>query len=154
MGAESDKGTLHGHAWAFGTSEERNDAIWKNGVSASSIRKRARPLASEPKTDTTGGINRAIEGEKSRSSLGVSVSDETGTWRSSPEDDIPQVDETMFRDKRHVVRAFADVKPSDDLSISVGPELILKEDGKGEEAASESQPDSALGIGMKFKYDF
>lgn len=142
---------VHGHGWAFGHSGAREDAIWKNGFSGSSIIKNKK----SKRADTTSGIDRAIDqAEKSKGQLGLSVTDESGTWKVAPEEKQQQADETIFRDRRHVVRAFADVKPSDDLSISVGPELILKDDHKGEETANESQPDSMLGIGMKFKYDF
>ena len=54
---------------------------------------------------------------------------------------------------RHVVRAYADVDAGDDLSIRVGPELILKDEQR-ERANANKQPESALGLGMQFKLDF
>jgi hypothetical protein len=54
---------------------------------------------------------------------------------------------------RHVVRAYADVDAGDDLNVSVGPELILKDEQR-ERTAANKQPDSALGMGMQFKLGF
>lgn len=153
-GETQDNGHLHGSAWAFGQSGEREAAIWKNGVSASTIQKKTIKKDSQV-TDTTGGINRAIEkAEKPKGHVGLTVRDQTGAWKVNPAEKGSQVDESMFRDRTHVVRAFADVKPADDLSISVGPELILKDENRSDETANESQPDKSLGFGMRFKYDF
>lgn len=147
--------SVHGQPWAFGQSDSRNDAIWKKGVNAGQVVKNARPDLKTGAANTSGGINRSLsEAEKAnvKSSLGLSMNDETSAWKVEPERIHP--DENMYRDKRHVVRAFADVKTGSDLNISVGPELILKDEQHGDESASESQPDSALGLGMRFKYDF
>jgi len=45
------------------------------------------------------------------------------------------------------------VDAGDDLNVSVGPELILKDEQR-ERAAANKQPDSALGMGMQFKLGF
>ena len=52
------------------------------------------------------------------------------------------------------MRAFADVAPSDNLDINIGPELILKDDNSRDQIANSSQPDTVLGLGMNFKLDF
>ncbi len=44
-------------------------------------------------------------------------------------------DEEKVRESRHVVRAFADVAPSDNLDINIGPELILKDDNSRDQIA-------------------
>jgi hypothetical protein len=54
---------------------------------------------------------------------------------------------------KRVIRAFADVDAGEDLSINVGPELILK-DEQARQDSSSTQPDSAVGMGMHFKLDF
>lgn len=144
---------LHAQPWAFGQSGARNDAIWKNGVDGDTIGKKAMPEKKPQAADTTAGVEEAVKRARTPAGkVGMTMNDETTAWKTTPEKIQP--DEPMFRDRKHVVRAFADVKPSDDLSIRVGPELILKDENKGAEAASESQPDSALGVGMRFKYDF
>lgn len=96
----------------------------------------------------------AAQGARPKGSLGLSMENETTTWNVTPMREAMRPDEVQARDSRHVVRAFADMEPTDDLSISVGPELILKDEQHGAESAGSSQPDSALGLGMQFKLDF
>ncbi|MDE7241882.1 hypothetical protein [Desulfovibrio sp.] len=93
-------------------------------------------------------------GFRPRGSLGLSMKDSTTTWNVTPMREAMRPDEVLVRDRQHVVRAFADVEPTDDLSIRVGPELILKDEQHAAESAGSSQPDSALGLGMRFKLDF
>ena len=93
-------------------------------------------------------------GFKPKGSLGLSMKDSTTTWNVTPMREAMRPDEKLVRDRQHVVRAFADVEPVDDLSIRVGPELILKDEQHAAESAGASQPDSALGLGMQFKLDF
>lgn len=97
---------------------------------------------------------RAQTEHKPKGSLGLSMKDSTTTWNVTPMREAMRPDEVLVRDRQHVVRAFADVEPTDDLSIRVGPELILKDEQHGAESAGSSQPDSALGVGMQFKLDF
>ena len=117
--------------------------------------------------DTGGGINSALsaaesagqaggatQAAKPKGSLGLSMENETTTWNVTPMREAMRPDEVLARDSRHVVRAYADMEPTEDLSISVGPELILKDEQHGAESAGSSQPDSALGLGMQFKLDF
>ena len=94
------------------------------------------------------------QGFKPKGSLGLSMKDSTTTWNVTPMREAMRPDEILVRDRQHVVRAFADVEPTDDLSIRVGPELILKDEQHAAESAGSSQPDSALGLGMQFKLDF
>lgn len=157
--AASEPPSLHGRPWAFGQSQSRNDAIWKKGVEGSEVARKKKPVVKNggEAANTAGGINRALtEAEKAnvKGSVGVSLADQSSAWKVAPEEKRMQPDESMFRDRRHVVSAFADVKAGEDLSIKLGPELILKDERHGDETASESQPDSALGLGMKFQYDF
>lgn len=114
--------------------------------------------------NTDSGIERALSdaeggaasrsGQTQRAGLGMSMANETSTWCVTPGRDALRPDETRARDSRHVLRAFAGVEPNDDLSIHVGPELILKDEQHSAESAGASQPDSALGLGMQFKLDF
>lgn len=53
-----------------------------------------------------------------------------------------------------MVRAYADLETDGDVSISVGPELILRDEQTRERNSNTNQPDSVLGMGMQFKMDF
>lgn len=179
---QARQGALHGQAWAFGASEDRKSALWQRGVPATSLKRRAVSSAARgafggaaaPRKDqaagamdTGRGIDRALSTARSRTDsregtrgarpkggLGLRMENETTTWNVTPMRESVRPDEVLARDSRHVVRAFADVEPTEDLSISVGPELILKDEQRGAESAGGSQPDSALGLGMQFKLDF
>lgn len=155
--ASSGPDSIHGDAWAFGQSEMRNDAIWHRGVDGDLVTKKTEPNQKKDSANTAGGINSALDqAEKNslRGSVGMSMNNESSSWKVAPEQKRLHPDETMFRDRRHVVRAYAGVKAGENLDISVGPELILKDEQHGSETANESQPDSQLGVGMRFKLDF
>lgn len=155
---EEEGNAIHGGEWAFGESGSREDAIWKKGMAPRDISRRAIPRELQEKgtaVDTSAGINRALDEAKKgkvRGSVGMTMDHQSSTWKARPETMRP--DEFMPRDRRHILRAFADVQPTEDLDISVGPELILRDESKGEETAHENQPDSSLGVGMRFKLDF
>jgi hypothetical protein len=147
------KGNLHAAPWVFGKSADRNAAIWREGVRAQNLHKQATPQKS---VDTDSAIERALDAAKSPESqkpLGISIKKEKTDWREPLPDDIARPDENVPRESRHVVRALADVKASENLSINVGPELILK-DQQHQAGNTDRQPDSALGMGMGFKLDF
>lgn len=151
--AEGEKvDSLHAQPWAFGHSQTRDDKIWEKGLCGDEV---SRKKKYKPSTQATPQESLS-EAEKAnvKSSLGMSMRNEAGTWKVAPEEKLLHPDENMYRDRRHVVRAFADVKAGDNLDISLGPELILKDEHHGEETATESQPDSELGVGMRFKYGF
>lgn len=148
---------VHGEAWAFGQSDTRKDEIWQKGIDGDLVTKKSERNKNKDAANTEGGINDALDqAEKNnlRGSIGMSMANESSSWKVAPDQKRLHADETMFRDRRHVVRAYAGVKAGDNLDISVGPELILKDEQRGDEAANESQPDSQLGVGMQFKLDF
>lgn len=148
---------LHGKPWAFGQSNARADAIWHTGLDGKEVTKNALPDQKPDAANTKGGINNALENASKknlRGNVGLSMGNETSSWKVTPEQKNIHPDETIFRERSHVVRAFADVKAGENLNISVGPELIIKDEKHAEESANESQPDSSLGVGMKFKLDF
>ena len=155
--ARKKKG-LRGSAWAFGQSCDRDSAIWRQGASVRNLQ--ARAVGGKKAMNTTPGIDNALSAasrnnnKKSRNGLGFRVENEVSTWRERQPAERARPDECPPLEKRHVVRAFADVEAGDDLSISVGPELILKEEQNRERNAGNNQPDSALGLGMQFKFDF
>lgn len=154
--AQNDKAhaqqSMHAKPWAFGYSEDRNSAIWHKGVNGDVISRKQKEEKNNNGMDNSQQI-RDNEGH-AKSSVGLSFKDETGSWKVAPSQKAMRPDEDKVRDSRHVVRAFADVEASDDLSFSIGPELILKDERRGDESAKSDQPDSELGMGMRFKYDF
>lgn len=153
---KSAKG-LHAPAWAFGGGAQSRDA-WREGTSSSELKKRAvgDDAPAEKSVNTTASINSALKGsmekEEHKSGLAVSVGQEDSAWRKKGQHEI-EADENVPMQSRHVVRAYADVDAGDDVSIRVGPELILKDEQRERNNANK-QPESALGLGMQFKLDF
>ncbi|MGE9984588.1 hypothetical protein [Desulfovibrio sp. SGI.169] len=148
---------LHGPAWAFGQSGDRDAALWRDGMPVQRLHERA--VGGKKAMNTASGIDNALNAaneneKKPRGGLGISVENETSTWRERLPAEGARPDESLPLESRHVVRAFADVEAGDALSISVGPELIIRDEQNREHSASNSQPDSALGLGMQFKLDF
>lgn len=154
MAAEKTE-SLHGQPWAFGQSAVNKDALWHKGVNAETISKNATQKPQGQSVDTSTAIQRALknaEKRKPRGTVGMSMDNQSSAWKVEP--GAMRADEFRPRDTRHVVRAYADVKSGDGLDVKVGPELILRDNYKGIETAHEDQPDSAFGVGMRFKYDF
>lgn len=138
---------MHAQPWAFGHSADRHEAIWQKGVEG----KKMAPQRKSPPERKKDPENKA---PSLRSSLGVSMKDETGVWKVTPSQKNVRPDEGRVRENKHVLGAYAGVQAGEDFGISVGPELILKDDSKGDDTAYTDQPDSVWGLGMKFKYDF
>ena len=143
-------------AQAGGKAEKTTGATRAAGKGAMDTENGIKSALSAAQSATAGGgqAGGAPQGRKPRGSVGLSMENETTTWNVTPMREAMRPDEVLARDSRHVVRAFADMEPAEDLSISVGPELILKDEQHGAESAGSSQPDSALGLGMQFKLDF
>lgn len=150
--ADAEKKPLRGSPWAFGVSKDRNAALWRKGVPTKRLTERA--LAGTKAADTSSGIASALEsaGGGKVGGLGLTVRDKSSSWRESLPSDTARPDENLPMQSDHVVRAYADVPSGEDLSISVGPELILK--GEREHVTNSKRPDSAFGMGMHFKMDF
>ncbi len=156
--AQNNEQPLHGQPWAFGHSSDRKSAIWQKGVAGETIKKNARPQnRKKPTPDTTASIDnalRAADKNARNKALGLSVENESTSWKVAPQQKAMRPDEDHVRERRHVLRAYAGVNPTEDFNISIGPELILRDEGTGEDAATSEQPDSVFGLGMKFQYDF
>ena len=125
-------------------------SLHDRAVSKAGVKKKAMNTA--PGIDNA--LNEAAGSKKKKSGLALSVENETSTWRERLPTETARPDEILPLESRHVVRAFADLETGEDLSISVGPELILKDEQNRDHSANNSQPDSALGLGMQFKLDF
>lgn len=153
-----EKAALHGNSWMFGESLDRHDRLWKKGVDGATLSKK-RHSASNAKdgADTTASIDQALqdaERMKPKGNVGVTIERDSSGWTVAPEVKASRPDEEMARDRRHILRAYAGVESGGDFQINIGPEIILKDEEHGAEAAMSDQPDSSFGLGMKFKYDF
>lgn len=162
VNAAEDNSALHGNSWMFGESLDRHDRLWKKGVSGATLSKKrsaSARIAGEANggADTTASIDQALrqaESMKPKGNVGLSIEKDVSGWAVAPELKGSRPDEEMAREKRHILRAYAGVESGGDFQINVGPELILKDEEHAAEAAMSDQPDSAFGLGMKFKYDF
>ncbi|QCC86578.1 hypothetical protein DDIC_11965 [Desulfovibrio desulfuricans] len=157
-GKEKSSKGIHAPAWAFGSASQSREAL-REGVSTSDLQKRAvgDEAAKDNSINTTSGINSALKSANAKNErkngLALSVGQEESGWRKKSQLEPEAADENVPMQSRHVVRAYADVDAGDDLNVSVGPELILKDEQR-ERAAANKQPDSALGMGMQFKLGF
>ena len=149
------KDAVHARAWTFREGSSL-DAWQAQGTPADNRHSRAVAPAGGKAVDTAKGIDSALNAasgaHKNKSALALSVEDESSSWRE-PGPGCITPDENLSMESRHVVRAYADTTVGDDLSIGLGPELILRNEQR-ERPSSNKQPDSALGLGMQFKLDF
>lgn len=153
-----------GSPFAFGQSSGRGDPLWTRGEEGGSIgRSSVAPEAGAQRgekaiEEALAAARRQQQGESARlsGSYGLKVRKEDSTWHEDPvHERSPEADEGLNLESRHVLGAYAGMKAGEDLSISVGPELILKDDRKKmDNIVSSDGPDSALGLGMQFKLDF
>lgn len=147
---------VHARAWTFREGSSL-DAWQSQGTPTDNLHSRAvNAPAAGKSVDTAKGIDSALNAasghQKNKSALALSVDDESSSWRE-PGPGCLNPDENLSMESRHVVRAYADTAVGDDLSIGLGPELILRNEQR-ERPSSSKQPDSALGLGMQFKLDF
>lgn len=157
--AATNENSLHGHEWTFGQSTDRKDQLWKKGVSGATLSKKrtAGNTMQKNTPDTSASIEQALsqaENMRLKGKLGFTLERDSSGWVVAPEQKAARVDEEISRERRHILRAFAGVESGGDFKINIGPELILKDEEHSAESAMSDQPDSALGLGMKFKYDF
>lgn len=152
---------VHANSWAFSRGDDSR-AAWRNGMPMETLQRRAvensYSEANNKSVNTASGINSALDvADKRNQAVGdiISVRQETSSWHKDvgPQPDAPP-DENLSMERRHVVGAYADVQTDDDLSIKVGPELILKNEEREIPYADDRQPKSSLGVGMQFKLDF
>lgn len=160
-----EKPPLHGESWAFGQSASREDALWKKGVEGETLRHRATGgRQAAPAVGNTASIESSLrreadrqkkdEDRRRRGGLGLSLDTDDSVWRPQTPTAPGKPDETLsIGSSRHTLRAFGDVR-SDDLSISVGPEITVRDRENGNHFARSEEPDSAVGMGMRFSLDF
>ncbi|MDR1660757.1 MAG: hypothetical protein LBR94_10580 [Desulfovibrio sp.] len=150
---------LHAHPWVFSSPGSREARQWQQGVGADELKKNAVPSSqAEQSVNTASAIDEAlkrVERTSQRQGVNFSVRNESASFRDTQPQggESAHPGENPVRTGRHIVGAFADVQSGEDLRILVGPELSIK-DELGMEKSAGSQPDSSLGMGMRFKLDF
>ena len=155
---QNDENLQDKKIWGFGQSVDRKNDIWHKGQDGTALNKHQNTANNNKAVDTTGSIERALKEaerrERVKGKFGLSLEENSSAWAVNPKQNEGKIDEEILRDRKHILRAFAGVEKGDDFTISFGPELILKDEEHSAESAISDQPDSALGLGMKFKYDF
>lgn len=143
-------------AWSFGDAN-RSRKAWTLSISAESLHRKAlgEKARRSNSVNTATGISNALDAaaKKNRADgLHLNIDQESTSWRGQhlPGHTLP--DEHLPLESRHVVRALADVEAAEDLNISLGPKLILKNENQGRFA--DKSPDTELGMSMQFKLDF
>ncbi|MDR2744987.1 MAG: hypothetical protein LBB66_07345 [Desulfovibrio sp.] len=151
---------LHAPSWVFSSPASRETRQWQHGVGAGELKKKAVPASqAERSVNTASAIDEALKRaeriSEKQGGLNLSIRNESSSFKEAqPQDGAsPHPGENPVRAGRHIVGAFADVQSGEDLRILVGPELSIKDELSMEKSAG-SQPDSSLGMGMRFKLDF
>ncbi|MBQ7739264.1 MAG: hypothetical protein IJT59_06395 [Desulfovibrionaceae bacterium] len=84
----------------------------------------------------------------------ISYQKGTSSWSSNPSR-TKDSDESLALQGEHHIKAFTKLDSSDNFDISAGPELIVKERKQNTALNNtKTQPESELGVGMHFLYNF
>ena len=86
----------------------------------------------------------------------IKISYEKGesSWSPSPRK-VKDSGESLSLQGEHHIKAFTKLDNSKDFDISAGPELIFKERKQNTALNNNTdQPESQLGVGMHFMYNF
>lgn len=149
--------------WAFGA-DEAQTARWRQGISGAELQHQAVAGAGRRSDATARAGKRADDGKKSvtaaaaasggdRSGVYLSWERDITTWQPETPTRIRQAGEVFSLHQRHIVRAQARAGDKN-ASVSVGPEVILKDDNDKAVAKDPHSPDSAVGFGMHFMLGF
>ncbi len=152
--------------WTFGA-DEAQTARWRQGISGAELQHQAVSGAGR-RSGVSGATaragKRADDGKKSamaaaapsggdRSGVYLSWERDITTWQPETPTRIRQAGEVFSLHQRHIVRAQARAGDKN-ASVSVGPEVILKDDNDKAVAKDPHSPDSAVGFGMHFMLGF
>jgi len=149
------KKSIHARPWAFDIPAKSDVRPWQHGESTKTLQEKAViGKDGEKMVYTSSTIDNTLQKANEQSGrMGLSIRNESSSLRESLRSDAVNSAENPTRTGRHMVGAFVDVRSGDDLSIRLGPELILK-DKQSLERSDGNQPDSAIGLDMQFKLDF
>ena len=138
---------VHGNGFGFETQRSRD--FWSsNGIGGSQLMQHAvkgkkakqgqSPDASQPSGQ---------QENKKKDFLNFSVDREKSDWRAKPG---KSPGEDVSIESQHRVRAFATTE-DDDVSLGLGPEVVVRDQQKSGAARNSSQPDVDAGVGMRLK---
>lgn len=157
--------------WAFGK-DEGQTLRWRQGISGAELQHKAvvgrekapagsgaaaksgNRLAAAP-LPGHGGKSAAADVDSGGDKSGVYLSWERDitTWQPETPAGARRAGEVFSLHQRHIVRAQARAV-NKNASVSVGPEVILKDDNDKAVAKDPHSPDSAVGFGMHFMVGF
>lgn len=149
------------HGWTFST-DAAQARRWQKGISGAELQHKAVAGAADRNTaassvaatrKSSGGTSSAAGTGSSRSGLAVSWERDIATWQVETPSKLRQAGETFSLRERHIVRAQAQAG-SDNAFVSIGPEVILKNDDDRALAKDTNSPESAVGFGMRFMLGF
>lgn len=161
--------------WSFGEDNGR-EARWSRGISGAALRHRAvvrEAAAMTASPDAAGQASHANPAGQAGHAAGrgrarvaqasppgeelspvvLSWERDTATWHPEASARIRQAGEVFSLHERHIVRAQARVGDRN-ASLSIGPEVILRDDNDRAIARDPHSPESAVGIGMRFRIGF
>ena len=145
--AAQQRRAVHGNGFGFETQRSRD--FWSsNGIGGSQLMQHAvkgnkakqgqSPDASQPSGQ---------QENKKKDFLNFSVDREKSDWRAKPG---KSPGEDVSIESQHRVRAFATTE-DDDVSLGLGPEVVVRDQQKSGAARNSSQPDVDAGVGMRLK---
>ena len=164
--------------WAFGVDEEQA-VRWRRGISGADLQHKAVAGAAKPTAVAAGtrkGAPASISSVHERghggrghgrararaaepvpdgdvSGVVLSWERDTATWHPEASARIRQAGEVFSLHQRHIVRAQARAGDRN-ASVSIGPEVILRDDNDRSVAKDPHSPESAVGFGMRFHVGF
>lgn len=138
---------LHGQPWAFGGG--RSTFSWsRTGLDGDELLNQATGKKSTAKIDKA----RTEQKRGATDGISVSVDREVKDWHTAPGNEL-HPGEDVALDAQHRVRAFATMKSSD-LSLGLGPEVIVRDQQSNHSFNPSEQPDVEPGVGMRLMLDF
>lgn len=152
--------TKTGSTWQFGSGKHSKKAAlepWQRGLTSETLRKRAIADRKDPLPEVTEEemlVNPLFSKGKKKSAFSLGFEHEGSSWNSGPSVNMHNPGEDYLMEGRNVIRGTKSVEAGKNLNIDLGPELILKDQKVRESMSNSNQPDSLLGVGMKFKFGF
>jgi len=131
-------------AWSFSGDKPSSTAYWSNATTLQQIRAAA---------ETTEHGEKSEEQAKTVSPIEVGLEDKSTSWHA--ETPVKKTGETKVFEKRHLFRTHAGGMVSDNIHMSLGPEMLFREkQGAKEGIADSSEPEATLGFGMRWQVEF
>ena len=148
LGAE--KQTVQQPAWFSPAPQNRKKGLSADKIRENAVLGRAAAPAKNAGKEKCQQVHSPMPGE-----IHFAYEKQHSTWSPKPPaSQQKSPDESLALQGEHHVGAYSTLDNSKDLDIQVGPELILKDEKHNSPLTRSDQPDSELGVGMRFSYDF